>query len=222
MSKSVCIIGAGKGLGTEIALRFAEQGFVVCGIARDPNALTAFAATVGETGATVHTAIADVSDTRALRNALSGFQTEVGVLDVVVANTSMLILATPTEVSPDLFDLTWQVVTKSALVALQEVAPGMIKRGSGTFLLPGTPLALKPWPTGSALGAAKAAARNLMLNAHLELAPAHVQVAVITIDGMIENGTAFDPQLISKKFTEVAALPEADWQGEYLYQPAPS
>ncbi len=217
MTKNMVIVGAGPGLGQAIAERFARAGYAIGLIARDEPVLTELDSQLSASGAKVVTARADVTDPGQLQGALESCATALGTPDVVVSNTSMFVEATPTNVDPAIFELTWRVACLGSLIALQQVIPGMRKQGSGVFLMPGTPLALKPWPPGAALGAAKAAARSLVMNAGVELAPENIHAAVITIDGVIKAGTDFDPELIAERFFEVAGLPAQEWKPEHNY-----
>ncbi len=217
MTKNLVVVGAGPGLGAAIAQRFGRAGFTIGLIARDEPVLTELSAELSAAGADVVTARADVTDADELRGALDTCSTAFGTPDVVISNTSMFVEATPTEVDAAVFELTWRVACLGSLIALQHVVPGMRERGSGVFLMPGTPLALKPWPPGASLGAAKAAARSLVMNAGVELAPENIHAAVVTIDGVIKAGTDFDPGLIAERFFDVAALSASDWKPEYHY-----
>ncbi len=217
MTKNLLVIGAGPGLGSAIAHRFAREGYRIGLIARDEAMLTAASDEFEAAGTECFVARADVTDADELRGAIDGVDAVLGIPDVVLSNTSMFVEATPSEVDPATFETVWRVACLSSLIALQHVAPGMRERGSGVFLMPGTPLALKPWPPGAALGAAKAAARNLVMNAGVELAPDGIHAAVITIDGVIKAGTDFAPDAIADRFFEVAALPADAWQPEYHF-----
>lgn len=218
MPKSLLIVGAGPGLGLALANRFGSAGYRVGLIARDPEVLDSMTAALA--GIEVHTELADVTQADQLQLAIDNCAAAQGPADVVISNTSMYVEATPTQVPLEVFEKTWQVACRSTLITLQAVAPGMRSRGSGVFLIPGTPVAIKPWPGAAALGAAKAAARNLVMGAHQELLPDQVFAAVVTIDGMIKAGTGFDPELIAERFYEVAALPAQQWAPEFWYQPA--
>lgn len=217
MGKNLVIIGAGPGLGAAIARRFADAGFAIGLIARDDAVLTELSDQLTSSGATCFVARADVTDAEELRDALDSLSALLGAPDVVLSNTSMFVEATPTEIDPEVFETVWRVACLSSLIALQQVVPAMRERGSGVFLMPGTPLALKPWAPGAALGSAKAAARNLVMNAGVELAPEGIHAAVITIDGVIKAGTDFDPGRIAERFFQVSALPTDQWLPEYTF-----
>lgn len=215
---NLLMVGAGPGLGTALARKFGENGYVIGMIARDEAVLDELAAELGDSGIETATAVADVTDADGLRAAIDALRDELGDPDVVLSNTSMMVEATPTTVSLEIFEATWRVACVSTLITLQQVAPAMVGRGSGVFLVPGTALALRPWPPGAALGAAKAAARNLTMGAAAELKPSGVHAAMITIDGMIKADSPFDPEHIAQVFWDVSQLTDpGDWQPEVVY-----
>ena len=217
MTKNLLVIGAGPGLGAAIAQRFGRDGYSVGLIARDEAVLTTASEELDAAGVTCFVARGDVTDADELREAIDSVDALLGVPDVVLSNTSMFVEATPTEVDPAAFELAWRVACLSSVIALQHVVPAMRERGNGTFLMPGTPLALKPWPPGAALGAAKAAARNFVMNAGVELAPLGIHAAVVTIDGVIKDGTDFSPQRIAERFFEVSQFSPEQWLPEYHF-----
>lgn len=217
MTSSVLIVGAGPGLGLAIGQRFAQAGWSVAMIARNSSTLDAMADDLPDVP--VHVETADVTVQAELTAAVKATFAAFGTADVVISNTSMYTEGLPTAVSPDAFERTWRVACLSNLLALQAVCGPMRERGSGVFLMPGTPLATKPWPGAAALGSAKAAARNLIMAAHQELLPDSIFASVVTIDGIIKPGTAFDPALIADYFYEIANLPAPAWQPEHLYHP---
>lgn len=218
MSEQVLtIVGAGPGLGAAIARRFGGQGYRVGLIARDPAVVSACADELNGEGIETGAAVADVSDAAALRGALDGVAAELGQPDVVLSNTSMMVEGLPTQIPVPVFEQVWRVACLSTLITLQHVAPAMLARGSGTFLVPGTALALRPWANGVALGAAKSAARNLVISAADELAPSNVHAAMITIDGMIAADGPFSPTAIAEVFWSIAQQPADQWQPEVVY-----
>lgn len=217
MTKSLLVIGAGPGLGSAVAHRFARAGFAIGLIARDEAVLSAASDEFAELGVECFVARADVTDPDELRGAIDAVDAILGIPDVVLSNTSMFVEGTPSEISPATFEAVWRVACLGSLIALQHVVPGMRERGTGVFLMPGTPLALKPWPPGAALGAAKAAARNLVMNAGVELAPEGVHAAVVTIDGVIKVDGPFDPAAIADHFYTIASLTADAWQPEYHF-----
>ncbi len=212
------IVGAGPGLGAELASLFGAKGYRVGLIARDPDMLASMREDLRASGTEAIAAVADVAEAAELIGALDSVSALLGEPDVVISNTSMMVEAPPTQVSLEVFETTWRVACLSTLIALQQVAPPMVERGAGTFLVPGTSLALRPWAPGVSLGAAKSAARNLIMCAHDELKPANVHVSMITVNGMIKAGTKFDPKAIAEQFWDAAAqLDSTTWRPELVF-----
>jgi NAD(P)-dependent dehydrogenase (short-subunit alcohol dehydrogenase family) len=90
----------------------------------------------------------------------------------------------------------------AALACAQAVHPAMKARGQGTMLFTGGGLALRP-EYGSAvpsLTAGKSALRGLVHAMAAELAKDGIRAGLITIAGMVEPGTAFDPDRIAESY----------------------
>lgn len=216
-TKSAIIVGAGPGLGMAMAHRFGRDGYRIGLVAKDDDVLDKMRHELQSSGVTVAIAQADVTDAQALRGAIGVCSSKNGDPDIVFSNTSFFVEATPTKVSLELFELTFKIACVSTLITLQTIAPLMTARGHGTLLVPGTALAIKPWPPGAALGAAKAAARNLTMAAHEEVKSAGMHVCMITIDGMIKEDTAFSPRKIAEKFWEVSQAKRSEWVPEVVF-----
>ena len=60
--RHLLLVGAGPGLGTAVARRFAVGGYRVTLVARSTDRLVDLAGTLADTGATINTVAADASD----------------------------------------------------------------------------------------------------------------------------------------------------------------
>lgn len=83
------VTGAGAGIGRAIALRFAQQGWLVGAGDVDQAGLHALRAEVGENN--VRTYVLDVTQTDQWREALADFHRHTGRLDLLVNNAGILI-----------------------------------------------------------------------------------------------------------------------------------
>jgi NAD(P)-dependent dehydrogenase (short-subunit alcohol dehydrogenase family) len=214
LAKVVVVVGAGPGLGLAVARRFSEEGFRPALVSRNPSRLD-LADLPGSPPPLL--AAADVSDEGSLRAALGEIRVSAGDPEVLVYNPSASLPGQPTQVSYDDFVLGLRIGVAGALVAAQAVAPAMRAAGRGTILMTGSGVALRPWPTSAALSAQKAALRSLALSLAAELRPAGVHVATVTIRGVLEAGTAFDPDLVADRYWELHVegdLPPAVWRAE--------
>jgi NAD(P)-dependent dehydrogenase (short-subunit alcohol dehydrogenase family) len=110
----------------------------------------------------------------------------------------------------------------SLLVAAQEVVPAMREIGRGTILVTGNAAAITGSTWSAALAAQKAAARNLALSLAAELGSAGIQVATVTIHGVL--GTpGFEPRRIAQTYVDVASAPaDARWAPEVHWPQRPA
>jgi NADP-dependent 3-hydroxy acid dehydrogenase YdfG len=103
--------------------------------------------------------------------------------------------------------------------AVQRVLPAMRERRSGTILITGSGIAIDPWVEAAALSVGKAAQRNFAHSLHREAIDDDVHAVTVTIRGVIQPGTAFDPQLIAEEYWRLHTQPREEWEWEYTYRP---
>jgi NAD(P)-dependent dehydrogenase (short-subunit alcohol dehydrogenase family) len=217
--RPVCaLIGIGPGLGAALARRFAEGGYAVLGLARDPGKI---AAAPGLTPWRV-----DAANAAGLAQALhDGAGAAGGRIDVLIYNAYRNTIATsgPSSLDPDSVVEDFRVNVAGALAATQAVLPDMRKAGRGTILFTGGGLALNPtgWVSAASLAIGKAGLRSLALTLHAELAPEGIHAATVTIAGQIQSGTAFAPEHIAAAFWALHADPPAQFRNEIIFSGAP-
>jgi short-subunit dehydrogenase len=90
----------------------------------------------------------------------------------------------------------------------------MQQRGRGSILVTGGGLALDPWPRMCSLAVGKAGVRSLALSLHKELAPQGIHAATVTIAGIVEKGTRFDPDAIANVFWELHGQAKGSFEAE--------
>lgn len=167
---SAIVLGVGPGLGTSLVQAYASTGRQVAAVSRSGAEVAGgvpFAADLGQPDE-VAKVIAQASE-------------QLGALDIVHYNASVMIPGTPSQVSLADVETTWRVSCLGAWAALQASVPLM--DNDSAFFVTGGGLALNPWPGASALGSAKAALRNFVQAAAAELTD--LRVAMITIAGVI-------------------------------------
>ncbi len=189
---SAIVLGVGPGLGMALARAYAETGRKVAVVSRRQEEATAFAAELPEAAGFG----ADLGDPAAVADVIARASSQLGAPDIVHYNASVLLEGTPSQIGLDAVETSWRVGCLGAWAALQAALP-LMDEGSA-FFVTGGGLALEPWPPASALASAKAALRNMVHAAAKEL-PA-VRVAMITIMGVIKEGTELSPSEISRYF----------------------
>jgi meso-butanediol dehydrogenase / (S,S)-butanediol dehydrogenase / diacetyl reductase len=127
------VTGAARGIGREIALRFARDGLDVA-VADLPHARTESEALVQEICAMGRRAIAivaDVSDARQIDAMVAATARELGRLDVMVANAGIAAVAPLLDVSPEDFDRLMAVNVRGVFLCYTAAARQMIEQGGG-------------------------------------------------------------------------------------------
>ncbi|MDJ0357956.1 SDR family NAD(P)-dependent oxidoreductase [Paenarthrobacter sp. PH39-S1] len=212
--KCVAIVGAGPGISAGVARKFGANGFTVILLARHPESLQLRVSELKNAGIEAHGLVADVTDPQSLQSAFARIQAEHGILDALVYNAGANTIANPSVLNTA--DLTRDFVVNvvGALSCAQLAAPAMIERGSGSILFTGGLLALNPVASRASASISKAGLRNLTLTLGDELAEQGLKVGTVTIGGVVQAGTFFDPDLIAEAYWDLHTGKSA---GEVLY-----
>ncbi len=213
------VIGAGPGIGTSVAQRFAREGLAVAVLARSrlnvDTALGALAQTPAETlGLTV-----DVTDEPRLRGALDEAVERFGVPEVLVYNAALIQSDVLGELTAGQQLDAWAVNVVGAITATAHLGPAMTEAGEGTILITGG--MPEPLPEVTSLSLGKAGVRALTELLARAYEPAGVHVATVTVAGAVAPGTAFDPDDIAEEYWRLHAQPAGAWEREVLYSGRP-
>ena len=213
--KLAVIVGAGKGMGVNIARVFGEHGFKVAMMARNLAKLAPLAEELKEQGIEAYPYAADAADTESLTAAFKAVQKEHGSIDVMVYNAAILTAGFPTKLTgADLMEH-YQVDVASALHSANLVLSEQIAKGSGAILFTGGGLALYPMAEYTCISVDKAALRALAFALSQEVKAKGVYVGVVTIMGSIAPNTHYDPADIAAKYWE---LYEKQEDIEYIFK----
>ena len=210
------IVGAGPGLGSAVARRFAIEGYRVTLAARSTDRLRELARDLNDTGAEIHTIEADASHPEELRLRMAALYGGQGAPGVIIYNAVMG--------APDrLLDSTvahlqeaYAVDVIGAIVVAQEAAAAMKAAGLGTIIVTGGGFADHPIPALATLSLGKAALRSAASMLSADLGPDGIRVATLTIAGQIVAGTALDPARIATRYWEIVQT-DHPWQTEFRF-----
>jgi NAD(P)-dependent dehydrogenase (short-subunit alcohol dehydrogenase family) len=212
------VVGAGPSLGLAIARRFAREGFRVALLTRRGSRLQEYVDEIRSEGGEVVGFHANPADFETMRRAFGQARAALGEADVLIYNAA---IARPTQasdldVSSAIYDFTVNVA--GALLCVQEVMPGMRRKGQGTIIFTGSHLALEPQPQYASLGMGKSALRNLARSLGDELDVEGIHVAMVTVAGMVQPGTRFDPDRVAACYWELYRQDPLDRQRELIYR----
>ena len=182
--KPIAIVtGVGPGTGSAIVRRFAAEGFRVIALARSPDRIRALEAELTDT----HAMICDVSSESQVRDAIANIRKSYGSPNVLIHNAVGGGWGTFLEIEPKMLDRNFQVNVMGLLYLAREVAPDMIKAGSGTILVTGNTSAIRGKANFSGFAPTKAAQRILSESIARDLGPRGIHVAYVLIDAVIDG-----------------------------------
>ncbi|RIJ60913.1 SDR family NAD(P)-dependent oxidoreductase [Clavibacter phaseoli] len=199
----ITIIGAGPGLGLEIARAFGRKGFDVALVARDRSKLDGLARTLAAEGIRARGFTADVNEPDTIRDALRSIRDELGPIDVLEFSPADRTLESVDAVDVTMENLQPQIdfYLGGAVAAIGAVLPDMIAAGSGTVLVTTGGGSLAPTPARGNINIAAAGLRNWTLNLHAALAERGVYVAFVAITALIGGGRPdAEPDVIAQAY----------------------
>jgi NAD(P)-dependent dehydrogenase (short-subunit alcohol dehydrogenase family) len=215
---SIVVLGAGSGLGAAVARRCSDPGDDVVLLSRDARNLRPIVEELSQSGRSVDVLEADVADEGGLNVAIDRLVDVAGVPDLVVYNAGLVRRDRPGELSHEEHAHAWTVNVVGAITAASRLLPAMAARGTGSFLLTGGMPRADPAWTSLSLG--KAGLRALTRLLADEFGDRGVHVATVVVDGPVERGTAFDPDLIAQEYLRVHRQQRTDWEHEVVFRGA--
>jgi short-subunit dehydrogenase len=215
-SRHLMLVGAGPGLGMEVARRFAAGGYRVTLVARSTDRLQDLAGTLAGTGAEITTVAADAGDPDDLGARMRELYSGDGAPGVIVYNAVMGAPDRLLSCTAAHLQAAYSVDVIGAIMVVQAAAPAMRAAGAGTILVTGGGFADHPIPALATVSLGKAALRSAATMLGADLAPDGIRVATLTIAGQIAAGTSFDPQRIAERYWEVVHT-DGPWQAEFRF-----
>jgi SDR family mycofactocin-dependent oxidoreductase len=192
------VTGAARGQGRSHALRLAELGAdlvlvdVCADLPRIPygqpgrDQLDDTARAAREAGAEVRTVVADVRDGAAMQDAVLVAVTELGGIDIVVANAGVIQLKPATEIGPeDWADIIGINLTGTWNTIAPAIAPMIDQGRGGVIVITSSAAGLKGPPNMAHYAASKSGVIGLMRSLSAELGPHSIRVnclAPTTVD----------------------------------------
>ena len=144
---TVVVTGAGSGIGFQIASKFLRLGYTV------------FAADLNPEGAPEGTRAVqcDVSDPSAMKSLMDLAAQETGRLDVLCNNAGISSVTSAIDCSPEEWDRTFAVNTRSVFLGTKYALPHMLEAGSGVIINTASAAGLIGLPDRAAYCASKGA-----------------------------------------------------------------
>ncbi|KAH9836304.1 uncharacterized protein C8Q71DRAFT_858293 [Rhodofomes roseus] len=198
------ITGAAQGIGREISLRLADDGFhtAINDILSNADALHSVAKEVEAKGRKALAVFGDVSEEAAVQSMIEKTVEVLGRLDVMIANAGVAYISAIVDMDVERFDRALAVNVRGVMLCYKYAARQMIKQGNGGRILgAGSILGKRGGNAAAAYSAPKFAIRGLTQSLATELKSHHITV------------NTYAPGVILTPMTGMGALDEAKGGG---------
>lgn len=186
--KTALITGSGRGIGSAIAILFAELGAdIIINFVHNQQPADETAEKISRIGRKVLVVRANIGKTDGLEKLFDEAKSEFGKLNFFISNAASGFNRPAMEQKESGWEHTLNVNTKAFLFGAQLAVPLMDKAGGGKMVAITSPGADRVLPEYVAVGASKAALNSLVRYLAVELAPKKIIVNGIA-PGIVETG----------------------------------
>ncbi len=204
--KPVCLVmGAGAGIGGNVAKRFAREGYHAALCRRsDQDGLNKLVRDIQDRGGSASGYILNAVKDDTIEQRVAAIEADVGPIEVVVFNLGAQIgnraLADTTYKA---FEIGWRMATFALFRTAAAVCPGMEERGKGTILVTSATAAVRGNAGQHSHAAAMGGRRMLCQSLNAEFSAKGIHVAHIIVDGSVDAPDTLGKMLGPEKFQQL-------------------
>ncbi len=204
--KPVCLVmGAGAGIGGNVAKRFAREGYHAALCRRsDQDGLNKLVGDIEEKGGSASGYILNAVKDDTIEQRVAAIEADIGPIEVVVFNLGAQIgnraLADTTYKA---FEIGWRMATFALFRTAAAVCPGMEERGKGTILVTSATAAVRGNAGQHSHAAAMGGRRMLCQSLNAEFSAKGIHVAHIIVDGSVDAPDTLGKMLGREKFQQL-------------------
>ena len=178
-NKTVMITGASSGIGRGLALELSRRGAKVGLVARRADSLAELVQEIAGAGGKALALPTDVMDADSLRDAADQLRSDLGPIDVLIANAGVGATVDGADLKGSAVANVINVNVLGAANSVEAVVPEMVKRGSGHLVVISSLAAYRGLPKSAAYCASKAAVSAFFESLRLDLQPRGIAVTII-------------------------------------------
>ncbi len=200
MKKSLVIVGAGPGLSSSVAEKFASEGFSIKLVSRSAVNLERLKRKLEARGIDIAFSTADAGSITQLNESIKTLSVGTSGFDVVLYNAAVVKARDIMEESPEELTREFTINVANALGTLQATYEGL-QKNKGAFLLTGGGLGVNPSADYGSLSIGKAGVRSLAYQLHDRLKKDGIYVGLLTVAGFINpDSETHSPALLADLF----------------------
>ena len=185
--KIVLIVGAGDYIGSAIAKRFAQGGFIVCLGRRNGEKLNPIMDEIRSLGGIAHGFTMDARKEESVESVFKNIESEIGCIDLVIFNVGGNVFFPILETTSRVFRKVWEMATFSGFLTGREAARYMVPRNRGKIFFTGATASLRGAKGYAAFAAGKAGLRGVAQSLARELGPKNIHVGHLIIDAGVDT-----------------------------------
>ncbi len=183
---TAAIIGAGDYIGSEIAMKFAAEGFSVFAGRRNGAKLEPLVSQIEASGGEIHARSLDARKEEEIVAFLADADRR-APLEVCIFNVGANVNFPILETTERVFRKVWEMACYSGFLAGREAARLMLPRGGGNIFFTGATASLRGGSGFAAFASAKFGLRAVAQAMARELGPSHIHVAHLIIDAGVDT-----------------------------------
>ena len=206
MTQPVClVIGAGAGIGGNVGIRFAREGYhAVLSRRTDREGLDRLVATIEEEGGAATGFLLDAVKPGSIEDLVAEVEAEIGPIEVAVFNLGAQIgNRSLADTSYKAFEMGWQLATFGLFRLASSVCPRMVERGHGTLLVTSATAAVRGNAGQHSHAAAMGGRRMLCQTLNAELGPKGIHVVHVLVDGAVDAPDTLGKMLGPERYQEL-------------------
>jgi NAD(P)-dependent dehydrogenase (short-subunit alcohol dehydrogenase family) len=217
--KPVClVIGAGAGIGGNVARRFAQSGYHACLCRRrDLEGLNRLVDGIRSDGGSANGFLLDALAADSIETNVAAIEADIGPIEVVVYNLGAQIGDRALkDTSAKAFETGWRLGTFGLFRLASAVCPLMEARGKGTILVTSATAAMRGNGGQHSHAAAMGGRRMLCQSLNAEFASKGIHVVHIVIDGAVDAPDTLGKMLGPERFQQLRETRGAEHDGLLL------
>ncbi len=202
----VClVIGAGAGIGGNVAKRFALEGYhaVLCRRS-DEEGLNRLVDNIKSEGGKATGMLLNAIEDDAIEDMIAKIEADIGPIEVVGYNLGAQIGDRPLEAtSAKQFEMGWRLATFGLFRTASVLCPKMVERGKGTIIVTSATAAVRGNRGQHSHAAAMGGRRMLCQTLNAQYSPLGVHVIHVLIDGAVDAPDTLGKMLGEERFKEL-------------------